>query len=153
MFVFTIVSHNAGKRRYSVKLWKTFTDCFNVLPIAAIVEDKIFCCHGGLSPGDLPLSAAYLQICRPWIRSGALSDQLMSLIRVPTSLALHQINLALYISTHLSHDFSCAQSRAHLRSPVERPRQGHGNMGRERPRRLVHVRTRDCAALPAPSRP
>ena len=30
-----------------MKLWKTFTDCFNCLPIAAIVDDKIFCCHGG----------------------------------------------------------------------------------------------------------
>ncbi|KAJ9595071.1 hypothetical protein L9F63_013636, partial [Diploptera punctata] len=38
------------KRRYSVKLWKTFTDCFNCLPVAATIEDKIFCCHGGLSP-------------------------------------------------------------------------------------------------------
>uniref|UniRef100_A0A6G3MGD6 Serine/threonine-protein phosphatase n=1 Tax=Henneguya salminicola TaxID=69463 RepID=A0A6G3MGD6_HENSL len=38
------------KRRYNIKLWKTFTDCFNCLPIAAIVGEKIFCCHGGLSP-------------------------------------------------------------------------------------------------------
>ncbi|XP_062507485.1 serine/threonine-protein phosphatase PP1-gamma catalytic subunit-like isoform X3 [Corticium candelabrum] len=38
------------KRRYNIKLWKTFTDCFNCLPIAAIVEDSIFCMHGGLSP-------------------------------------------------------------------------------------------------------
>eukprot|EP01121_Diplochlamys_sp_Union-15-3_P022163 TRINITY_DN9356_c0_g1_i1.p1 TRINITY_DN9356_c0_g1~~TRINITY_DN9356_c0_g1_i1.p1 ORF type:complete len:319 (+),score=45.42 TRINITY_DN9356_c0_g1_i1:62-958(+) len=39
------------KRRYSVKLWKTFTDCFNCFPIAALVDDRIFCMHGGLSPG------------------------------------------------------------------------------------------------------
>lgn len=40
----------SGKRRYNIKLWKTFTDCFNCLPVAAIVDEKIFCMHGGLSP-------------------------------------------------------------------------------------------------------
>jgi serine/threonine-protein phosphatase PP1 catalytic subunit len=39
-----------GKRRYNIKLWKTFTDCFNCLPVAAIVDEKILCMHGGLSP-------------------------------------------------------------------------------------------------------
>jgi serine/threonine-protein phosphatase PP1 catalytic subunit len=38
------------KRRYSVKLWKIFTDCFNTLPITASVDDRILCMHGGLSP-------------------------------------------------------------------------------------------------------
>merc|ERR1719400_1708435 len=38
------------KRRYSIKTWKTFTDCFNCLPVAAVIAEKIFCCHGGLSP-------------------------------------------------------------------------------------------------------
>ena len=38
------------KRRYGIKLWKIFTDCFNCLPIAALVDDKILCMHGGLSP-------------------------------------------------------------------------------------------------------
>ena len=39
-----------GKRRYNFKLWKTFIDCFNSLPVAAIIGEKIFCVHGGLSP-------------------------------------------------------------------------------------------------------
>lgn len=38
------------KRRFSIRLWKTFTDCFMCLPIAAVVAEKIFCVHGGLSP-------------------------------------------------------------------------------------------------------
>ncbi|KAL1461558.1 hypothetical protein WDU94_013443 [Cyamophila willieti] len=38
------------KRRYNIKLWKVFTDCFNCMPVAAIIDGKIFCCHGGLSP-------------------------------------------------------------------------------------------------------
>ncbi|RYP54085.1 hypothetical protein DL768_001087 [Monosporascus sp. mg162] len=37
------------KRRYDSKLWRIFTGVFNCMPIAAIVEDKIFCMHGGLS--------------------------------------------------------------------------------------------------------
>lgn len=38
------------KRRYSIKLWKTFSDVFNCLPAAALVDEKIMCMHGGLSP-------------------------------------------------------------------------------------------------------
>ncbi|PAA92276.1 hypothetical protein BOX15_Mlig028012g2 [Macrostomum lignano] len=52
------------KRRYSVRLWKTFTDCFNCLPIAAVIHDKIFCCHGGLSP-DLQSLEQIRRIMRP----------------------------------------------------------------------------------------
>ncbi|KAJ5671376.1 hypothetical protein N7507_000503 [Penicillium longicatenatum] len=38
------------KRRCNLKIWKTFIDTFNCLPIASIVVGKIFCVHGGLSP-------------------------------------------------------------------------------------------------------
>ena len=54
----------AGKRRFSIRIWKTFTDCFNCLPIAAIVDEKIFCCHGGLSP-DLHSMEQIRRIMRP----------------------------------------------------------------------------------------
>eukprot|EP00310_Coccolithus_braarudii_P006856 CAMPEP_0183358902 /NCGR_PEP_ID=MMETSP0164_2-20130417/50688_1 /TAXON_ID=221442 /ORGANISM="Coccolithus pelagicus ssp braarudi, Strain PLY182g" /LENGTH=407 /DNA_ID=CAMNT_0025532903 /DNA_START=84 /DNA_END=1308 /DNA_ORIENTATION=+ len=52
------------KRRYSIKLWKTFTDCFNCLPVAAVVDEKILCMHGGLSP-DLKQLSQIGRILRP----------------------------------------------------------------------------------------
>jgi diadenosine tetraphosphatase ApaH/serine/threonine PP2A family protein phosphatase len=53
-----------GKRRYNIKLWKTFTDCFNCLPIAAIIDEKIFTMHGGLSP-DLQSMEQIRKVMRP----------------------------------------------------------------------------------------
>lgn len=38
------------KKKYGGKLFKTFTEVFNCLPYAAIIQEKIFCIHGGLSP-------------------------------------------------------------------------------------------------------
>lgn len=38
------------KRRYNIRIWKTFTDTFNCMPVAAIIDEKIFTMHGGLSP-------------------------------------------------------------------------------------------------------
>jgi len=38
------------KKRYTPKLWKLFTESFNVMPVAAVIDEKIFCMHGGLSP-------------------------------------------------------------------------------------------------------
>ena len=52
------------KRRYSVKLWRIFSDCFNCMPIAAVVHDKILCMHGGLSP-DLDNLSQIFEISRP----------------------------------------------------------------------------------------
>ena len=52
------------KRRYSIKLWKAFTDLFNYLPVAALIDDKILCMHGGLSP-DLKNLQNIQDISRP----------------------------------------------------------------------------------------
>jgi serine/threonine-protein phosphatase PP1 catalytic subunit len=59
-FLFFFLCH----ARYNIKLWKTFTDCFNCLPVAAIVDEKIFCCHGGLSP-DLQSMEQIRRVMRP----------------------------------------------------------------------------------------
>jgi len=38
------------KRRFNIKLWKTFCDVFNCLPVCGLIDEKIICMHGGLSP-------------------------------------------------------------------------------------------------------
>jgi serine/threonine-protein phosphatase PP1 catalytic subunit len=53
------------KRRYSVKLWKAFTDTFNRMPLCAVVCGKIFCCHGGLGPDFMTTLDPLRNIVRP----------------------------------------------------------------------------------------
>mmetsp|Transcript_158614 Transcript_158614/g.280128 ORF Transcript_158614/g.280128 Transcript_158614/m.280128 type:complete len:328 (-) Transcript_158614:40-1023(-) len=71
------------KRRYNVKLWKTFGDCFNYMPVCAKIEDNILCMHGGLSP-DMELDDALEKIRQlsrpagPVPDSGLLCDLLWS---------------------------------------------------------------------------
>ena len=52
------------KRRFNIKLWETFIDAFNCMPVAALIDEKIFCCHGGLSP-DLNSMEQIRRIMRP----------------------------------------------------------------------------------------
>jgi serine/threonine-protein phosphatase PP1 catalytic subunit len=52
------------KRRYNVRLWRSFTDLFNWLPVAAIIDEKILCMHGGLSP-ELKNIQSVQEISRP----------------------------------------------------------------------------------------
>lgn len=67
------------KRKFNLKLWRIICNVFNYLPIAAVIEDRIFCVHGGLSPqivdiGDLN------DFRRPFepIKSTPISDMLWS---------------------------------------------------------------------------
>ncbi|KAH1136125.1 hypothetical protein GLYMA_10G006800v4 [Glycine max] len=67
------------KRRFNVRLWKIFADCFNCMPVAAIIEEKIFCMHGGLSP-ELHNLSQISSLPRPTEvpESGLLCDLLWS---------------------------------------------------------------------------
>jgi len=52
------------KRRFNIKMWKKFQEVFNVLPFAALIDEKIFCVHAGLSP-DLNSPQQLRAITRP----------------------------------------------------------------------------------------
>ncbi|KAK8792013.1 hypothetical protein WA158_005390 [Blastocystis sp. Blastoise] len=64
---------------YGLKLYHHFQELFNCLPIAAIVGDKIFCVHGGLSP-ELKSLNSIASIQRPCSvpDDGLLADLLWS---------------------------------------------------------------------------
>eukprot|EP00993_Chasmostoma_nieuportense_P001279 NODE_2174_length_1260_cov_70.284201_g2067_i0.p1 GENE.NODE_2174_length_1260_cov_70.284201_g2067_i0~~NODE_2174_length_1260_cov_70.284201_g2067_i0.p1 ORF type:complete len:305 (+),score=57.18 NODE_2174_length_1260_cov_70.284201_g2067_i0:71-985(+) len=67
------------KRRYNIRLWKTFTDTFNCMPVAAIIDEKIFTMHGGISP-ELQSMDQIRKIMRPTDvpDSGLICDLLWS---------------------------------------------------------------------------
>ncbi|KAJ2472709.1 serine threonine-protein phosphatase [Coemansia sp. RSA 2322] len=47
-------------RKYgNAEVWKYFTDLFDYLPLTALIEDQIFCLHGGLGWGISPRGAGY----------------------------------------------------------------------------------------------
>ena len=61
------------KRRYTIGLWREFCEMFNYLPIAGLVDERILCMHGGLSPvlnrklrsGESSLTLINSEIKRP----------------------------------------------------------------------------------------
>ncbi|CEL02143.1 hypothetical protein ASPCAL03315 [Aspergillus calidoustus] len=67
------------KYRCRLNVWKTFRSVFDSLPIAAIVSEKLFCVHGGLSPSLTNLDGIRA-ISRPTDVSdaGLLTDLLWS---------------------------------------------------------------------------
>lgn len=56
------------RRRFKSKdyeaIYKKLNQCFDYIPIAAIVNKEIYCCHGGIGPGLVKLSQIN-QLIRP----------------------------------------------------------------------------------------
>ena len=52
------------RQRYTARLWKEFNRVFNFLPFSAVIDERILCIHGGLSP-DLVDIQQLAQIQRP----------------------------------------------------------------------------------------
>ena len=71
--------YDVCRRRYSIKLQKEFTVMFNQLPISALIDDKSFCVHSGLSP-ELKYIGQLYDIQRPTDiqNSGLFCDILQS---------------------------------------------------------------------------
>jgi serine/threonine-protein phosphatase PP1 catalytic subunit len=52
------------RRRYNLSLWRDYCSMFNYLPVSAIIDERILCMHGGLSP-ELDFIAKINTIIRP----------------------------------------------------------------------------------------
>lgn len=64
--------------RYSVRLWNIFNEVFNVMPLAASIDDKIFASHAGIPKGVADLSFIET-VKRPLSKlEGPLSDLVWS---------------------------------------------------------------------------
>eukprot|EP00056_Hartaetosiga_gracilis_P022710 m.32513 g.32513 ORF g.32513 m.32513 type:complete len:383 (+) comp9788_c0_seq3:307-1455(+) len=67
-------------RKYgSANVWSRFTDLFDYFPLTALVENKIFCLHGGLSPNvDTLDNIRVLDRCQEVPHEGPMCDLLWS---------------------------------------------------------------------------
>ncbi|CAL6073493.1 Ser/Thr_phosphatase PP2A-2 catalytic subunit [Hexamita inflata] len=67
-------------RKYgNQQVWKHFTNMFDYLPLVAIVENQIFCVHGGLSPSlDTIEQIKKIDRIQEIPHDGAMADQMWS---------------------------------------------------------------------------
>ena len=68
------------RRKYnSINVWKYCCKVFNTMPLAALIENRIFCVHGGLSPNLENLDElSKLQRVKEIEHEGVISDILWS---------------------------------------------------------------------------
>nr|XP_049708096.1 uncharacterized protein LOC110382239 [Helicoverpa armigera] len=57
------------------KIWNAINNVFDVLPLAAVIDDKVFCCHGGIPPPWVcPLISAIDKVPVPLTRPAEQSS-------------------------------------------------------------------------------
>lgn len=68
--------YNECANRLSIQLWDMINDCFDQLPVAAVIDNRLYCAHGGIPASvdtiaqilDAPvlMNDPYLQSIESW---------------------------------------------------------------------------------------
>ena len=91
---------------YGSNIWKMMNEIFDHMPLAAVLDKSIFCCHGGLSPGFQSIHKLNnIEMPLPEPRSVAAALDVLWSDPVSLDRLLDSMQFQMVLDEHLEHGF------------------------------------------------